>query len=83
MKQMLDEATRGRAISDSSLQESLQLLEQQKRIDIKRRSEIAKLEQTVEMLKSKKGTVRTTIPRDKIFFYSISEAETFCIHFYG
>ena len=55
MKQMLDEATRGRAISDSSLQESLQLLEQQKRIDIKRRSEIAKLEQTVEMLKSKKG----------------------------
>ena len=29
------------------------------------------------------STVRTTIPRDNFFFYSTSEAETFCIHFYG
>jgi hypothetical protein len=50
---MLNDAVRGRASSDASLQESLQLLEQQKRIDIKRKGEISKLEQTVEILKSK------------------------------
>ena len=53
LKQMLNDAIRSRANTDASLQESLQLLEQQKRIDIKRKSEIAKLEQTVEILKSK------------------------------
>ena len=53
MQHMLNDAIRSRANTDASLQESLQLLEQQKRIDIKRKGEIAKLEQTVEILKSK------------------------------
>ena len=53
LEKMLNDAVRGRASSDASLQESLQLLEQQKRIDIKRKGEISKLEQTVEILKSK------------------------------
>jgi len=53
MQHMLNDAIRSRASTDTSLQESLQLLEQQKRIDIKRKGEIAKLEQTVEILKSK------------------------------
>lgn len=53
LQQMLNDAIRSRANTDASLQESLQLLEQQKRIDIKRKGEIAKLEQTVEVLKSK------------------------------
>lgn len=53
LQQMLNDAIRSRANTDASLQESLQLLEQQKRIDIKRKGEIAKLEQTVEILKSK------------------------------
>jgi len=53
MKVMLNEAIRSRTETDSSLQESLQLLEQQKRVDIKRRGEISKLEQTIEILKSK------------------------------
>ncbi|EJK50700.1 hypothetical protein THAOC_30258 [Thalassiosira oceanica] len=50
---MLNDAIRSRAETDASLQESLQLLEQQKRLDIKRKSEISKLEQTVDVLKSK------------------------------
>jgi len=50
---MLNDAIRSRTNTDASLQESLQLLEQQKRIDIKRKGEISKLEQTVEILKSK------------------------------
>ena len=53
LQQMLNDSIRSRADTDASLQESLQLLEQQKRIDIKRKGEIAKLEQTVEILKSK------------------------------
>jgi len=53
MKIMLNEAIRSRTETDSSLQENLQLLEQQKRVDIKRRGEISKLEQTIEILKSK------------------------------
>lgn len=53
LQQMLNDAIRSRANTDATLQESLQLLEQQKRIDIKRKGEIAKLEQTVEILKSK------------------------------
>jgi len=53
LQHMLNDAIRSRANTDASLQESLQLLEQQKRIDIKRKGEIAKLEQTVEILKSK------------------------------
>jgi len=53
LQQMLNDAVRSRTNTDASLQESLQLLEQQKRIDIKRKGEISKLEQTVEILKSK------------------------------
>jgi chromosome segregation ATPase len=53
LQHMLNDAIRSRANTDATLQESLQLLEQQKRIDIKRKGEIAKLEQTVEILKSK------------------------------
>ena len=53
MQQMLNDAVRSRTNTDASLQESLQLLEQQKRIDIKRKGEISKLEQTVEILKSR------------------------------
>lgn len=53
LQHMLNDAIRSRTDTDASLQESLQLLEQQKRIDIKRKGEIAKLEQTVEILKSK------------------------------
>lgn len=53
LQHMLNDAIRNRSNTDASLQESLQLLEQQKRIDIKRKGEIAKLEQTVEVLKSK------------------------------
>jgi chromosome segregation ATPase len=53
LQQMLNDAVRCRTNTDASLQESLQLLEQQKRIDIKRKGEISKLEQTVEILKSK------------------------------
>ena len=53
MKNMLNDAIRSRAETDAALQESLQLLEQQKRMDIKRKGEISKLEQTVEILKSK------------------------------
>lgn len=53
LKIMLNEAIRGRADSEESLQESLQLLEQQKRVDIKRKGELCKLEQIVEILKSK------------------------------
>jgi len=53
VQQMLNDAIRSRANTDASLQESLQLLEQQKRIDIKRKGEVAQLEQTVEILKSK------------------------------
>ena len=53
LKTMLNEAIRGRADTEASLQESLQLLEQQKRVDIKRKGELCKLEQTVEILKSK------------------------------
>ncbi len=53
LQQMLNDAIRSRTNTDALLQESLQLLEQQKRIDIKRKGEISKLEQTVEILKSK------------------------------
>jgi len=53
MQKMLNDAIRSRDDTDTSLQESLRLLEQQKRIDIKRKGEISKLEQTVEILKSK------------------------------
>jgi len=53
LQQMLNNAVRSRTNTDASLQESLQLLEQQKRIDIKRKGEISKLEQTVEILKSR------------------------------
>lgn len=53
LKSMLNEAIRSRADTDAALQESLQLLEQQKRVDIKRKGELSKLEQTVEILKSK------------------------------
>jgi chromosome segregation ATPase len=53
LKAMLNEAIRSRADTDAALQESLQLLEQQKRVDIKRKGELCKLEQTVEILKSK------------------------------
>ena len=53
MQQMLNDAIQIRVNTGASLQESLQLLEQQKRIDIKRKGEISKLEQTVEILKSK------------------------------
>jgi len=53
LQHMLNDAIHSRASTDTSLQESLQLLEQQKRIDIKRKGEIAKLEQTVEILKAK------------------------------
>lgn len=53
LNMMLRDAIRSRGDADASLQESLQLLEQQKRIDIKRKGEIAKLEQTVDVLKSK------------------------------
>ncbi|KAL3822589.1 hypothetical protein ACHAXA_011508 [Cyclostephanos tholiformis] len=53
LQQMLNDAVRSRTNTDASLQESLQLIEQQKRIDIKRKGEISKLEQTVEILKSK------------------------------
>ena len=53
MQQMLNDAVRSRTNTDASLQESLQLLEQQKRIDIKRKGEISKLEQAVEILKSR------------------------------
>lgn len=53
LKSMLNEAIRTRADTEAALQESLQLLEQQKRVDIKRKGELCKLEQTVEILKSK------------------------------
>ena len=53
LQQMMNDAISSRASTEASLQESLQLLEQQKRIDIKRKDEISKLEQTVEILKSK------------------------------
>ncbi len=53
LQQMLYDAVRIRTNTDASFQESLQLLEQQKRNDIKRKGEISKLEQTVEMLKSR------------------------------
>lgn len=53
LKAMLNEAIRSRADTEAALQESLQLLEQQKRVDIKRKGELSKLEQTVEILKSK------------------------------
>jgi chromosome segregation ATPase len=53
LKAMLNEAIRSRADTEGALQESLQLLEQQKRVDIKRKGELSKLEQTVEILKSK------------------------------
>ncbi len=53
LQQMMNDAIRSRASTEASLQESLQLLEQQKRIDIKRKGEISKLEQTVKILKSK------------------------------
>ena len=53
LQQMLNDAVRSRTNADASLQQSLQLIEQQKRIDIKRKGEISKLEQTLEILKSK------------------------------
>ncbi len=53
LQQMLNDAVRSRTNTDASLQQSLQLIEQQKRIDIKRKGEISKLEQTLEILKSK------------------------------
>ena len=53
LKTMLNEAIRSRADTEGALQESLQLLEQQKRVDIKRKGELCKLEQTVDILKSK------------------------------
>jgi len=53
LQHMLNDAIRGRADADASLQESLQIMERQKRADIKRKGEIANLEQTVESLRSK------------------------------
>ena len=53
LKSMLNEAISSRADTEAALQESLQLLEQQKRVDIKRKGELCKLEQTVDILQSK------------------------------
>ena len=53
LKTMLNEAIRSRADTEAALQETLQLLEQQKRVDIERKGELRKLEQTVDILKSK------------------------------
>ena len=55
LQQILNDAICSRTNTDASPQESLQLLEQQKRIDIKKKGDILKLEQTVEILKSRES----------------------------
>ena len=53
MSIMLNDAVRGRAEADLSLQESIHLLEKQKRVDIKKNSQISKMEHELEILKTK------------------------------
>ena len=53
LRRMFDDAVRDRTSAEESLQENIQLLEKLKRMDIKRSGEVAKLEQTNEVLECK------------------------------
>jgi predicted RNase H-like nuclease (RuvC/YqgF family) len=53
MSTMLNDAVRGRADADVSLQECIHQLEMQKRMDIKRNSQLSKLEHELQILRTK------------------------------
>jgi chromosome segregation ATPase len=53
MSVMLNDAVRGRAETDMSLQESIHLLEKQKRMDIKKNTQLSKLEHELQILRTK------------------------------
>jgi chromosome segregation ATPase len=53
MSVMLNDAVRGRAETDLSLQESIHLLEKQKRMDIKKNTQLSKLEHELQILRTK------------------------------
>ena len=61
MSTMLQDAVKGRAEADMSLQESIHLLEKQKRMDIKKNSQISKLEHEVQILQTKERYQETLI----------------------
>jgi chromosome segregation ATPase len=53
MSTMLNDAVRGRADADMSLQDSIHNLEKQRRLDIKKNSQISKLEHELQILRTK------------------------------
>ena len=61
MSEMLNDAVRGRAEVEMSLQESIHLLEQQKRMDIKKNSQMSKMEHEVQILQTKERYQETLI----------------------